>query len=102
MGRGVCIKFSYALLTKKKEVQRVSALHSGNKVVDGEAKRDACPLAPGIDRQPNAQFIAESFAQVQAKPGGTKNGAAIVPGKTLLKNTGQIAQWDSNSIIFNI
>ena len=47
--RVVCIKFSYTLLTKMKEVQSVSALHSSDKVVDWEDKRNACPVALGTD-----------------------------------------------------
>lgn len=41
--------FSYTLLTKMKEVQSVSALHSSDKVVDWEDKRNACPVALGTD-----------------------------------------------------
>lgn len=35
--------------TKMKEVQSVSALHSSDKVVDREDKRNACPVALGTD-----------------------------------------------------
>ena len=82
-----------------KEVQSVSALHSSDKVVDWEDKRNACPVALGTDWQSNPQFIAEPFTKVQANPGGTMNRSAILSGKSFLENAGQIALWDSDSII---
>ena len=43
-----CLLYT-SLLTKMKEVQSVSALHSSDKVVDWEDKRNACPVALGTD-----------------------------------------------------
>ncbi len=80
----------------------MSALHLMNKVVDMERKLNRCALPCGIGAQPNVQLIAQSFTQIKADAGCVLGGAsAVLASETLLKDTGEIADINTDTIVLH-
>ena len=73
-----------------------------NKVINVEGQYDRGLSRAGADRKTNPELIAQSLAQIQAKPCGVLPDPAVASGEALFKDSGKILGRNAHTIIRHI